>query len=154
MRYEHSQSAPMYLILAAVASSIWVAAWFIPQPVVQLSLATSGGFVAILALAFRQLTVRDEGEELLVSFGPLPLFRRRIPYCDIERAEQARSSWLDGWGIHMSPSGGWTWNLWGFDCVDVFLTRGRKMRLGTDDPVELVAFLQTQIVPHDTEREQ
>ncbi|MBC8355578.1 MAG: hypothetical protein H8E66_26670 [Planctomycetes bacterium] len=144
----------MYLILAAVASSIWVAAWFIPQPVVQLSLATSGGFVAILALAFRQLTVRDEGEELLVSFGPLPLFRRRIPYCDIERAEQARSSWLDGWGIHMSPSGGWTWNLWGFDCVDVFLTRGRKMRLGTDDPVELVAFLQTQIVPHDTEREQ
>ena len=42
----------------------------------------------------------------------------------------------------MSPSGGWTWNLWGFDCVDVYLTRGRKLRIGTDDPIALAAFLQ------------
>lgn len=101
--------------------------------------------MAILALAFRQLTVRDGGDVLLVYFGPLSLFRRRVPYADIERVEQARSSWLDGWGIHMSPSGGWTWNLWGFDCVDVYLTRGRKLRLGTDEPLELETFLKQQI---------
>ena len=149
MQYEHTQKAPLYLLLAVIASSILVAGWFIPEPVAQLIMATSGGLTAILALGFRQLTVRDEGENLLVCFGPLPLFWRRVRYAEMERAVQTRSSWLDGWGIHMSPSGGWTWNLWGFDCVDVHLTRGRKLRLGTDDAVELAAFLKQQIKSTD-----
>ncbi len=145
MRYEHIQKAPFYLLLVVIASGMFVAAWFMPDPVAQFCVVMGGGVTALLALAFRQLTVRDEGDALLVCFGPLPLFWRRVLYADIERAEQARSSWLDGWGIHMSPSGGWTWNLWGFDCVDIFLTRGRKLRLGTDDPTELTAFLQQQM---------
>ena len=60
----------------------------------------------------------------------------------------AKSSILDGWGIHMSPSGGWTWNLWGFDCVDVWFEREgktRKIRIGTNDPSGLHAFLTKQI---------
>ncbi len=145
MRYEHTQKAPLYFLLAGVASGMMVAAWFIPVPVAQFSLAAGGGVTAMLALAFRQLSIRDEGDALLVCFGPLPLFWRRVRYAEIGRAEQARSTWLDGWGIHMSPSGGWVWNLWSFDCVDVFLTRGRKLRLGTDEPAELAAFLQQQI---------
>jgi len=96
-------------------------------------------------LPFANLTIRDDGDVLLVRFGPLPLFWRRVRYTEIERAEKARSTWLDGWGIHLSPSGGWTWNLWGFDCVDVYLTRGRKLRLGTDKPTELACVLQQQI---------
>jgi len=145
MQSEHTQKAPLYLLLAGIASSMLFAAWLIPEPVGQFSLAIAGGLMATLALAFRQLTIRDDGDVLLVCFGPLPLFWRRVRYAEIERAEQARSSWLDGWGIHVSPSGGWTWNLWGFDCVDVYLTRGRKLRVGTNDPVELEAFLRRQI---------
>ncbi|HRX82170.1 MAG TPA: hypothetical protein P5307_24055, partial [Pirellulaceae bacterium] len=128
-----------------VASGMFVVAWSIPEPVAQFSLAAGGGFTAILALAFRQLTIRDNGDALLICFGPLPLFRRSVLYADLERVEQGRSSWFDGWGIHISPSGGWTWNLWGFDCVDVYMSRGRKLRIGTDDPAELAAFLQQQI---------
>ena len=119
-----------------------VSAWFIPQTVVQISLTAAGGIMAMFSMAFRQLSVRDEGESLLVAFGPLSLFRRRVAYSEIERAEQTKSSWLDGWGIHMSPSGGWTWNLWGFDCVDVHLSGGRKLRIGTDDASGLAEFLQ------------
>lgn len=149
MRYEHTQKAPLYLLLAGTASGMLVAAWLIQDRVGQFCLATGGGLMAILALAFRQLTVHDDGDVLLVCFGPLPLFWRRIPYAEIERAQQARSSWLDGWGIHMSLSGGWTWNLWGFDCVDVYLTRGRKLRIGTDDPIQLAAFLKKRIESTD-----
>ena len=141
-RYDHTQRAPLFLLLAVIASSMFVAAWFIPEPIAQFSVATGGGVTAVLALAFRQLTVRDEGRSLLIAFGPLPLFRRRIQYIEIESAERSRSTWLDGWGIHMSPRGGWTWNLWGFDCVDITLTRGRKLRVGTDDPAGLATFLQ------------
>ncbi len=143
-RYDHTQRAPLYLILAAIASGMFVTAWFIPEPIAQISVATGGGVTAILALAFRQLTIRDEGTELLISFGPLPLFRRRIQYVEIESAQRSRSTLLDGWGIHMSPRGGWTWNLWGFDCVDIELTRGRKLRVGTDDPTGLASFLQNR----------
>ena len=149
MRYDHTQKAPFYLLLVVITSGMFVSAWFVPERVAQFSLATGGGLTAILALAFRQLTIRDNGDALFVGFGPLPLFRRSVPYVDIERVEQGRSSWLDGWGIHISPSGGWVWNLWGFDCVDVYLSRGRKLRIGTDDPVELAAFLQQQITSHE-----
>lgn len=72
----------------------------------------------------------------------------RIQYSEIEKVEQARSTILDGWGIHLSPSGGWTWNLWGFACVDVWYRKGtkvKKVRIGTDDPVGLEAFLKEQI---------
>ena len=81
----------------------------------------------------------------MIAFGPLPLFSKRVRYSDIERVEQARSTILDGWGIHMSLSGGWVWNLWGFDSVDVWYRKGnktKKVRIGTDDPVGLEAFLK------------
>lgn len=146
MRYDHTQQA-FYLLLAAVASASLVAAWWIPAPVARFSAASGGGLAAILALSFRHLTVRDEGDDLLICFGPLPIFKRRIRYTDIKRAEQTQSSWLDGWGIHISPSGGWTWNLWGFDCVDLYLTRGRKLRVGTNDPSELTAYVKQRIAP-------
>ena len=145
MRYDHTQKAPFYLLLVVIASASLVAAWWIPEPLSQFSVALGGGVMAILALSFRQLTVRDEGESLLICFGPLPIFKRRVNYTDIERVEQTRSTWLDGWGIHISPSGGWTWNLWGFDCVDLHLRGGRKLRLGTDDAGELTTYLQSQI---------
>lgn len=144
MRYDHTQRSPFFLLLALIASFQFVAAWFVPERTFQIILATSGGCMAILALAFRELTVRDEGHELLIAFGPLPLFRRRIQYIEIESAERSRSTLLDGWGIHMSLRGGWTWNIWGFDCVDINLTRGRKLRVGTDDPSGLASFLQNR----------
>ena len=48
---------------------------------------------------------------------------------------------LDGWGIHMSPRGGWVWNIWGRDCVVIHLERG-ALRVGTDDAENLAAFLK------------
>jgi hypothetical protein len=141
MRYEHTQTAPLHLILLGAGVGMLAGAWLAPVPLVRIVLAGSGGLMFVLAASFRQLIVRDNGDHLLVQFGPLPLFRRRIPYSKIERAEQSRTTVLDGWGIHLSPSGGWTWNLWGFDCVDVSLSRGRRVRIGTDDPQGLENFL-------------
>lgn len=34
----------------------------------------------------------------------------------------------EGWSIHLSLQGGWVWGLWRFDCVEVYLGRGRKVR--------------------------
>ncbi|WP_347243957.1 hypothetical protein [Thermogutta sp.] len=85
----------------------------------------------------------------MVQFGPIPLLRKRIPYEAITRVEKGRTSWLDGWGIHYRLGWGWTYNVWGFDCVRVFC--GKKVyNLGTDDPDGLLAFLQSQIASRET----
>lgn len=136
------------MILVAVGTGMIVGALLTPEQIVQIILLVSGAIMLLLACCFRQLTVSDDGDNLQISFGPLPLFRRHIQLSRIEKFGQAKSTVLDGWGIHMSPSGGWTWNLWGFDCVDIWYStdsKTRKVRIGTDDPVGLEAFLKEQV---------
>ena len=145
MQYDHTQNAPLYLILVAVAIAMFIGGWLVPEPFVQTILLSSAGLMFLLAQCFGRLTVSDESDRLVICFGPLPLFRRRILYSDIDSVERSRTTILDGWGIHLSPSGGWTWNLWGFDCVDVYFKKGRKLRIGTDDPKGLESFLKQRV---------
>lgn len=153
MGYDHTQSASLYLLLLAFAIGIFAASIFVGEIVVQTVCLSSGALMLLFAFSFRNLTVSDEGTELLICFGPLPFFKRRLQYSELEKVEQARSTIMDGWGIHMSPSGGWVWNLWGFDCVDVWYRQGRKLRIGTDDPVALTQFLKSKVVARDRARQ-
>ena len=54
---------------------------------------------------------------LALRFGPLPVLRKTFRYADITGVEIGRTSVIDGWGIHYMPGRGWTYNLWGFNCV-------------------------------------
>ena len=101
----------------------------------------SGLVFLFIGLCFQQLRVRDLGDELDVRYGPLPLVGRRVAYRDIVGARAVRITFFDGWGIHWMPGQGWTWNLWGWDCVELDLGDNR-LRVGTDDPAGLEAFLQ------------
>ena len=134
MRYDHTQSGPLYLLLLACSIPILVSAVMMGEIVLQTILYCSGALMLLFALSFHHLTVSDEGTELLIAFGPLPLFRRRLQYRELEKVEPAKSTILDGIGIHISPSGGWVWNIWGYECVDVWYRQGRKVSIGTDDP--------------------
>ena len=145
MQYHHTQTSPLYLILIGVGLAIVFGGWAIPDSTTRSIVLGSGVVMLLLAVSFRHLAVRDEGERLLICFGPLPLFRRRLPYAEIESVQRSRSTVLDGWGIHMSAGGGWVWNLWGFDCVDVYRKNRSRLRIGTDDPEGLESFLKQQI---------
>ena len=46
---------------------------------------------------------------------------------------------------YMSLRGGWVWNLWGRNCVVLRLRKG-ILRVGTDDAVNLVEFLNARLV--------
>jgi hypothetical protein len=141
MQYAHTQRAPLHMILSILGIIFFAAAYLATHWIAQITLLGTASLMFLAALCFQWLSVRDEGDTLLIRFGPLPLFRRRLAYRDIERVERSRTSILDGWGIHLSPRGGWTWNLWGFDCVDVYFGQGRKIRIGTDDAEGLESFL-------------
>lgn len=142
--YRHTQTSPirfgLFLILAVSLLAGWIwraefAAWF--------SMACLAGVTALVWLTMTRMTVEDEGEALLVQFGPIPLFSTRIRYEDIETFEAKRSRVIDGWGIHYLPGRGWIWSLWGLDCVDI-KRKKNTIRIGTDDAENLVAFLQSR----------
>jgi hypothetical protein len=133
------------LLLYAFGAALLTASWFMrPEPVLNIVFSVAGCFMLLLGASFHHLTVEDEGNQLAIRFGPFPLFRKRIWYDDIREVETGRTTFLDGWGIHWSPWGGLVWNIWGDDCVVLRLKRS-TIRVGTDDPDGLVAFLRGRI---------
>jgi len=147
--YYHRQHAPLCWMLYALAVALIFAAGILrnvpPQSVVSLILASTGGVILILAAGFHHLTVADEIDRLSISFGPLPLFKRTVSYDQIVSAEVDRTTLMEGWGIHLSPRGGWVWNLWGRECVKLQLQKG-ILRVGTDDAQNLAAFVNGKLL--------
>jgi len=142
--YHHTQKGPWGMLLYAVTAAFLTAGWTLPVPAMQITFLVTGLFVLLLGVSMGHLTVADEGDHLAVRFGPFPLFRKRILYRDIRKVETGRTTFLDGWGIHWSPWGGWVWNIWGRDCVVIRLEKG-VLRVGTDDPQALAALLKTRM---------
>lgn len=142
MEYHHTQKAPLHFIFYPIVIWLWVLAWLTRErPLVAAGAAIGGLFLLSVAFMFRHLTVRDEGLGLGVRFGPLAVFGRQIAYADISSVEPARSSLIDGWGIHSLPGRGTTYNIWGFGCAKL-IVNGKVVRVGSDDVENLVAFLR------------
>lgn len=146
MTYQHIQYAPLHLLSHVIAIGMIVSAWFSRHEAawVAVLLVVVGLLMSAIAFSFRYLMVSDEGDMLALQYGPLPLFRKRIPYDQITAVEPGKSSFVDGWGIHYIPGHGWTYNLWGYDCVKLTLSDG-KTQIGTDDAANLAEFLRGKI---------
>lgn len=144
--YDHTQTSPLpWLILAPAALILGGLAAVADDPYVPYALMALGLFLALMLMSFQRLRIRDAGESLVLQYGPVPLFFHRLRYDTIAAADPDRTSFVDGWGIHWVPGRGWTYNLWGWDCVKVTLKNGRSERLGTDDPAGLAEFLRRRI---------
>jgi hypothetical protein len=143
--YHHTQKGPWSLMLYVVAAAFLAAGgvfWHVPaMPII---FFVTGAFMFLLGASIGHLTVSDEVHQLLIRFGPFPLFRKRFWYDDIIDVEKGRITLIDGWGIHWVPRRGWIWNIWGYDCVIIRHRRG-TFRVGTDDPDGLVKFLRSRI---------
>lgn len=66
--------------------------------------------------------------------------RKSIDLENVTEVRLVRSPWYYGWGIRKVP-GGWVYNVWGFDSVELELSPGRVFRIGTDEPHELYGVL-------------
>ena len=147
--YSHTQKAPMCLILYGSALACFALAWVLPTmpdfPGNIMAFAV-GLLCGLLAPAFHHLTVEDQGDRLAIRFGPLPLFRRTVRYDDMDSVEPGRTAWYDAkGGIHFSRRSGWTWSLWGRECVVVYLSNGGVLRIGSDDAENLARFLEGKV---------
>ncbi len=144
--YKHRQKGvlqPVLLTVAAVCFGIGILLKDTP-PYLVIFMETA---IACAALSFAMvyLAVEDKGEYLLIRFGPLPLFRKKIPYENVTGIDKGRSNFWSGWGIHPTKKG-WLWNIGGFDYVRVEMS-GKATLIGTDDPNGLMRFLQSKCRP-------
>jgi hypothetical protein len=142
LTYHHTQKAPWFLLLFCFAALCFTIVWVTKaEPVLPAILLVSGLMMAIFGYSFQQLTVADEGDWLAIRFGPLPLFKRRIRYDDIQEVGIGRTTVLNGWGIHLTLRGGWIWSLSAGNCVVIRHRRG-TISVGTNDAQGLVEFLK------------
>jgi hypothetical protein len=100
------------------------------------------GLLVILAALFASLTLCIRDGCLECSFG-VGLIRQRIRLMDVRDVQPVRNRWWYGWGIRLTPHG-WLWNVSGLDAVELTFANGRKFRVGSDEPNQLVAALRSE----------
>ena len=143
--YRHVQESPFHWLLHLLAAFLFFVVWQTQKdPAPTIVAAVAAFAVLFFALSIRTLTISDQGEYLDVRYGPLNLLGTKIAYRDITAVEPGKTSVIDGWGIHFIPFRGWTFNLWGFECVRISLG-AKVIRIGTDDSANLAAFLRERM---------
>ena len=137
--YRHTQRGRATMLacgLGAVAILATLAAT--PRPVHPGVIATVAFAVAVMlfcAWAFSTLTVEVADDGLSWFFGP-GVLRRRIPLVDIASATPTRTALWQGIGIHWIGVG-WLYNVALGDAIEVVTVAGKRVRIGTDEPVAL-----------------
>jgi hypothetical protein len=102
-------------------------------------------FVPLAALlaatgwAFSSLTVEVTPARLIWFFGP-GLLRKSIEREAIMGATAVRNPWWYGWGVHRTPRG-WLYNVGGLDAVELALSNGSTLRIGSDEAATLARAL-------------
>jgi len=142
MYYHHTQKGKLIRIIMAILIVICIViaganGWNAP---IGFSLYGLVFILSMLTWLLGSLTVEVGGEELRHYFGP-GFWKKSYLLSDIESVKQVRNSWLFGWGIRLTPHG-WLYNVSGLDAVEINLRSGRKFRIGTDDPANLLTALQ------------
>lgn len=111
------------------------------KPEAAIGLLVAPVVLAILLVLFHSLTVRVSNKTIHLSFG-VGLIRKSFSIEDINEASAVSNRWYHGWGIK-KISGGWLYNVSGFDAVEIKLKNGRRNRIGTDEPKKLLAAISS-----------
>ena len=101
--------------------------------------------LGIVYALFHSLTVRVSRSVIALSFG-VGLIRKQFPIGDISSASIVQNRWYNGFGIR-KIRGGWLYNVSGFDAIEIQLKNERKYRIGTNQPKELLAAVESAITP-------
>ena len=147
MEYRHTQwgfiTVPTFLLFAVVVLPLRAAD---DETSTLYAIAVAAFMVALLAvvLLFSRLEVTVHDGLIVAAFG-FGRPHREIELADVTAVRQVRNTWIEGWGVR-SISGGWMYNVWGLDAVEIELSSGKVFRIGTNDPENLLAVIALQIV--------
>jgi hypothetical protein len=103
-------------------------------------LALAAGVMTVVLLLFATMTVTVDDTAVNVRFG-IGLVGKRVPFDRIRSCQVVRNAWYYGWGIHFIP-GGILYNASGLSAIELRLTNGRCVRIGSGEPDGLAAALR------------
>jgi len=138
IHYRRTQVAwPAIVPLVAVMLPLGVAfAWeHLTGPLVLIAVVT-----AVILLLFATLTVTVDDTAVDARFG-IGLVGKRLPFARLRSYQVVRNPWYYGWGIHFIP-GGMLYNASGLSAIELQLTNGRCIRIGSGEPDVLAAALR------------
>jgi len=140
--YERTQHAMWMWLVLAIPIAILAGAWTVkPDPAMGLPAAVAIVPVLLIGTIFTRLTIAVDAHAVRWHFGwGWP--RGSIAISEIEHTQIARTSLLEGWGIHWTIWHGWLWNVGGFQAVEITKTDGSLITLGTDDPQGLLQAIE------------
>ncbi len=105
--YHHTQKGPWGLMCYAFAAAFLVAAISVPVLALQITFFVTALFMLLLGASCGYLTVEDEGDRLLVCFGPFPMFWSASPTMTSSKSRQVeRLSWKVGASTGAPGAGG------------------------------------------------
>ena len=144
VRYSHTQTGALLRVAALLPVPFVVGAAALAHNTRVLAIgAPLIAIVSLTGFAFSSLTIEVDADALRWSFG-LGVWKKRISLEDVASVTPVRNRWWYGFGIHRTPRG-WLYNVAGLDAVEICLRNGRTLRLGTDEPGELIkAFTDAQ----------
>jgi len=150
--YKHTQIASLiiYIMVSVILVQLLVIAILSMTLDVEPSwiLPVIGGWImvslGVCLLLFYKLTVEIKDGVLRFWFGP-GLIHKKISLEDIVSCRPVKNKLWHGWGIHFY-GGGVLYNVSGFDAVEIELTTGKKLRLGTDEPEKLTGAINNIII--------
>src|SRR5262245_18537497 len=87
--------------------------------------------ILIVVPLFAWLTVDVTDDVVTARFG-VGAIRKRVRLDEIDSIAPVTNSWMSSWGIRFIP-GGWLYNVSGTQAVELLLSNGRRVRIGTDD---------------------
>ena len=137
-RYRHTQfgTAIVAPLLLVAALAVGVGTLTGVTLIAMLGPGLMAGFLAL----FYAPTVEIDAIHLRFRFG-IGWIRKRVPLAEIVAVEPVHNSWWYGWGIHRTPHGG-LYNVSGREAVEITLTSGQRLRLGTGELRRLAQALQ------------
>ena len=132
-KYHHTQIGTLMLTMVGAAILL----------VGAIALARGSDMVLLLVLVilvvtaglFASLTVAIGDGVVALWFGS-GLIHKRVPLAAIHTCTVVRNPWWYGWGIRWTPHG-WLYNVSGLAAVELTLTNGQRLRIGTDEPERL-----------------
>jgi hypothetical protein len=92
--------------------------------------------LVVTVLCFATLTVTIEDGAVHIRFGPLGIIRREWPVREIVAVARVTNPWYYGYGIRWTPYGP-LYNVSGSHAIEILLSSGDRVRIGTDEPEAL-----------------
>ena len=131
--YQHTQPGHLTIALLAVIAAFVALVAIINHA----GLVLTPAIVIVLGLGytFGSLTTEVDRERFTLRFGP-GWIHRSFQLSDIRSCRTVTNRWWYGLGIHWTPNG-WLYNVSGKLGVELTLQDGRRLRVGTDEPVAL-----------------